>query len=62
MSITAIDLFDLWLWDWLPFSHMIYYIAATIASVSVSMALYYLVLFFHTLHKPLVIFYYIGKI
>ena len=49
--IATIDIFDLWLWDWLPYSNIIYYVMATIASISVSIALYYLVLFFQTLHK-----------
>lgn len=51
IAVATIDIFDLWAWEWLPASNVIYYVAATVTSVSVSVAMYYLVFFFHTLHK-----------
>ena len=53
--LASINIFDLWGYNWIPGSNIIYYIAATIASISVSVAMYYLVFFFHTLHEELVI-------
>ena len=52
--ITAfIVMLDLWEWSWKPENYLIYYSCTALVSVSVSIALYYLVLFFHMLHDEL---------
>jgi hypothetical protein len=52
--IVTIDLIDLHYYDRISFSAEIYYFAAFITSLSVSVAMYYLVVFFHTLDAELV--------
>ena len=52
--ITAlIVILDLWEWAWVPGNNFIYYSCTAAVSVSVSIALYYLILFFHILHEEL---------
>jgi len=62
IAVATIDIFDLWAWEWLPGSNLIYYLAATVTSLSLSVAMYYLVFFFHTLHKQLVFTYYFRNL
>ena len=60
IAIVTIDLLDLHFYNRISFSAEIYYMATIIASVSVSVAMYYLVVFFHTLDAELVqLFYFI---
>jgi hypothetical protein len=52
--ITAIIVIaDLFAWFWSPGNSLVYYLCSAAVFVSVSLALYYLVLFFHTLHEEL---------
>jgi len=50
---AIIDILDVWAWFWVPGTPFVYYLCSAAVCISVTFALYYLVLFFHTLHEEL---------
>jgi len=53
MITALVAMLDIFAWFWEPGNDLIYYLCSAAVFVSVTFALYYLVVFFHTLHEEL---------